>query len=736
MEANITLWQFLLELLLNEEYKEIITWTNDDGEFKLVNAEEVAKLWGQRKNKNNMNYDKLSRALRYYYDKNIIKKVLGQKFVYRFVAFPENIKLENKIPFHVKMESLSNAGWNPMQNAANSSPNSSLSNNSTTTTTTNQINSNNSFSQATNQPQQMNGTNANGNLSANNLNSLNNLTQLNQLNNLNNQLNNLNQFNQLNQLNNLNQLNGFNSNVLNNNIANSPDLVALNNFNNNVINSILSPTSNFHFTFNDKKLAMLNQSNGNNNQNNNNNFTNLDYYQLNPASPLFSNLNQFNFNSNLTQAGQNNGFNNNNHSTTNQQTFSSNNLSSSSNVQETNRRLVPNRLVLNYSNNDSSLEPTDLSCKTPTTVNSNGNLSNGLTSSTKNLSTLEIGNNSRYSSNGQTTSLNKLNKTLSQPNANKMHINFIKNEKPSQDHNHLLNGPNSFKKRYLTETHNSDCESVGSTENIVCEVELPNNINKNILPVKVERNQLNSQLTSQLANQLSNQLNSQMNSNKLNSNNHLRTPSPGSYPNSPQSLNSWSDQALNLTSRPSTDSPSTNDSTNANTATTQSNSPSESGSTGSAKPKQLRNKPKPPPITNIPTSPTKLNAFTPSLQTPVLNYHSPFITKPNNLPFNTAAALSNFWSCLSPLPQGLNAYSSLNGLGSAKANRSGQLNANSKNNSQAHFQFPGTPTSLNAFNFPSSPLIAAASLGQFSPIFDPQMLLSPQNSSKSISVLQ
>ena len=94
MEANITLWQFLLELLLNEEYKEIITWTNEEGEFKLLNAEEVAKLWGLRKNKYNMNYDKLSRALRYYYDKNIIKKVLGQKFVYRFVAFPEMMKVE------------------------------------------------------------------------------------------------------------------------------------------------------------------------------------------------------------------------------------------------------------------------------------------------------------------------------------------------------------------------------------------------------------------------------------------------------------------------------------------------------------------------------------------------------------------------------------------------------------------------------------------------------------------
>ncbi|RWS30265.1 ETS domain-containing protein Elk-3-like isoform X2 [Leptotrombidium deliense] len=112
METNITLWQFLLELLLNNQYKHIITWTNNDGEFKLVNAEEVARLWGLRKNKHNMNYDKLSRALRYYYDKNIIKKVLGQKFVYRFVAFPEIIKMENKIPFHVKMESINGSAGN------------------------------------------------------------------------------------------------------------------------------------------------------------------------------------------------------------------------------------------------------------------------------------------------------------------------------------------------------------------------------------------------------------------------------------------------------------------------------------------------------------------------------------------------------------------------------------------------------------------------------------------------
>ena len=91
MESNITLWQFLLELLVDErQFKHLICWTNNEGEFKLLNAEEVAKLWGLRKNKHNMNYDKLSRALRYYYDKHIIRKVQGQKFVYKFVTNPSH----------------------------------------------------------------------------------------------------------------------------------------------------------------------------------------------------------------------------------------------------------------------------------------------------------------------------------------------------------------------------------------------------------------------------------------------------------------------------------------------------------------------------------------------------------------------------------------------------------------------------------------------------------------------
>ncbi|XP_072305520.1 ETS domain-containing protein Elk-1 [Eucyclogobius newberryi] len=88
MDPSITLWQFLLHLLEDQSQRHLISWTGcgSDREFKLLDAEEVARLWGLRKNKHNMNYDKLSRALRYYYDKNIIKKVSGQKFVYKFVS--------------------------------------------------------------------------------------------------------------------------------------------------------------------------------------------------------------------------------------------------------------------------------------------------------------------------------------------------------------------------------------------------------------------------------------------------------------------------------------------------------------------------------------------------------------------------------------------------------------------------------------------------------------------------
>ena len=84
--GQIQLWQFLLELLTDREHVGVIHWVGTDGEFKLNLPETVAKLWGKRKNKPTMNYEKLSRALRYYYDGDMISKVHGKRFVYKFVC--------------------------------------------------------------------------------------------------------------------------------------------------------------------------------------------------------------------------------------------------------------------------------------------------------------------------------------------------------------------------------------------------------------------------------------------------------------------------------------------------------------------------------------------------------------------------------------------------------------------------------------------------------------------------
>ncbi|XP_040358891.1 retroviral integration site protein Fli-1 homolog isoform X4 [Ixodes scapularis] len=82
--GQIQLWQFLLELLSDSTNANCITWEGQNGEFKLIDPDEVARRWGERKSKPNMNYDKLSRALRYYYDKNIMTKVHGKRYAYKF----------------------------------------------------------------------------------------------------------------------------------------------------------------------------------------------------------------------------------------------------------------------------------------------------------------------------------------------------------------------------------------------------------------------------------------------------------------------------------------------------------------------------------------------------------------------------------------------------------------------------------------------------------------------------
>ncbi|KAM9829197.1 ETS translocation variant 5-like isoform 2-T2 [Syngnathus typhle] len=87
--GSLQLWQFLLTLLDNPANAHLIVWTGHNMEFKLIDCEEVARLWGIQKNRPAMNYDKLSRSLRYYYEKGLMQKVAGERYVYKFVCNPE-----------------------------------------------------------------------------------------------------------------------------------------------------------------------------------------------------------------------------------------------------------------------------------------------------------------------------------------------------------------------------------------------------------------------------------------------------------------------------------------------------------------------------------------------------------------------------------------------------------------------------------------------------------------------
>ncbi|XP_020855290.1 transcription factor ETV7 isoform X2 [Phascolarctos cinereus] len=86
------LWDYVYQLLSDSRYESYIKWEDKDSKvFRVVDPNGLARLWGNHKNRVNMTYEKMSRALRHYYKLKIIKKEPGQKLLFRFLKTPHEI---------------------------------------------------------------------------------------------------------------------------------------------------------------------------------------------------------------------------------------------------------------------------------------------------------------------------------------------------------------------------------------------------------------------------------------------------------------------------------------------------------------------------------------------------------------------------------------------------------------------------------------------------------------------
>ena len=86
------LWEFLSELLNDpsrqSDPKPIVRWIDmNTYTFQILDTGRLSSLWGQQKNRGTMNYEKLSRALRYYKKVGIIEKATGKRLTYKYAIF-------------------------------------------------------------------------------------------------------------------------------------------------------------------------------------------------------------------------------------------------------------------------------------------------------------------------------------------------------------------------------------------------------------------------------------------------------------------------------------------------------------------------------------------------------------------------------------------------------------------------------------------------------------------------
>ncbi|MBN3295151.1 ETS-related transcription factor Elf-3 [Amia ocellicauda] len=90
------LWEFIRDILIHPELNHgLMKWEDRrEGVFKFLKSEAVAQLWGQKKKNSSMTYEKLSRAMRYYYKREILERVDGRRLVYKFGKNSSGWRLE------------------------------------------------------------------------------------------------------------------------------------------------------------------------------------------------------------------------------------------------------------------------------------------------------------------------------------------------------------------------------------------------------------------------------------------------------------------------------------------------------------------------------------------------------------------------------------------------------------------------------------------------------------------
>lgn len=83
MKPGSQLYQFILQLLDDENKRELIRWEpQQEGVFRIMNKDQVAKMWGDVRNRT-ITYDSLSRGLRHYYSQGLLEAV-NKKLHYKF----------------------------------------------------------------------------------------------------------------------------------------------------------------------------------------------------------------------------------------------------------------------------------------------------------------------------------------------------------------------------------------------------------------------------------------------------------------------------------------------------------------------------------------------------------------------------------------------------------------------------------------------------------------------------